>query len=318
MLLTFCVVAGISVFEKYSDDFRLNEVHIIPGTHNSGTSTLPDTDKTQRLSNTEQLHIGIRFFDFRVTPSSSGTDFYISHRSVSRNLLSATLQSMIDFLNANPKELLLVYIRRDYDHRTENFSNLGSSIAAIAMQNIPNILLPSPNETSFATLRLKQLRSKLIILHQGDRCFSLEADQCVSWEIGSNLEISDLWRYGEDGISDEIAMNDIDKYFSTPHANKNGLLRSLWLDNSHYPTEFPLITCINYNQRLIDLIAKYPRGSQPLGIIALDDASLENIHFILNGYPHVNKIIRMRINMILIPFLVILFSMIVASLLINM
>ena len=92
----------------------------IPGTHDAATKNCNlNTGKCQDLTITQQLEMGIRFFDLRPVGSSSwggfadgGDNLYIYHGSIDCNI---TLQSIYDefntFLDNNPGEFIITLMR---------------------------------------------------------------------------------------------------------------------------------------------------------------------------------------------------------------
>lgn len=105
------------------DNTSLSDI-TIPGTHDSGTQNvdLPIWSKTQTLSISQQLNIGIRYFDLRLEHVS---DVYYNAQVVhgSSNCwngkgghltLYEVLEDMYTFLNQNPSETVIVSVKQDY------------------------------------------------------------------------------------------------------------------------------------------------------------------------------------------------------------
>ncbi len=95
----------------------------IPGTHNSATHyvALPSV-RCQVASLNEQLHNGVRFFDFRVQPESpndlSKDGLILVHAVWSVSLhhtkyLRDLVHQMISFLDNHPSETLIISIKRE-------------------------------------------------------------------------------------------------------------------------------------------------------------------------------------------------------------
>lgn len=116
-------VKGNNWMSGVKDDTPLTEISI-PGTHDSGTKNvdLPIWSKTQTLSITEQLNIGVRYFDLRLEHVS---DVYYNAQIVhgSSNCwngngghltLYEVLEDMYAFLKSNPSETLIVSVKQDY------------------------------------------------------------------------------------------------------------------------------------------------------------------------------------------------------------
>lgn len=81
---------------------------------------------TQSLSLVDQLEAGIRYFDFRICArqkclnkcKNGESGFYLVH-GLYANLLSAELQSILGFLQANPREVLIVDCNHCYYFETD-------------------------------------------------------------------------------------------------------------------------------------------------------------------------------------------------------
>ncbi|CAH8526194.1 unnamed protein product [Schistosoma intercalatum] len=81
---------------------------------------------TQSLSLFDQLEAGIRYFDFRICARqkclnkciNDESEFYLAH-GLYANLLSTELQSILGFLKANPREVLIVDCNHFYNFETD-------------------------------------------------------------------------------------------------------------------------------------------------------------------------------------------------------
>ena len=131
------------LYEDYLADKPLKYI-VIPGTHDSGTGTISDDNavnssdgkipdiiakilekksstkkvslkemipwtKTQDLSIMEQLEIGVRFFDLRVTVEE-GDELYLSH-GLRGEKLSDAFDAIRDFCNNTDKDLVIIKIK---------------------------------------------------------------------------------------------------------------------------------------------------------------------------------------------------------------
>lgn len=114
------------------DNTSLSDI-TIPGTHDSGTQNvdLPIWSKTQTLSISEQLNIGIRYFDLRLEHVS---DVYYNAQIVhgSSNCwnsggghltLYEVLEDMYAFLDRNPSETVIVSVKQDYGNDINALAN---------------------------------------------------------------------------------------------------------------------------------------------------------------------------------------------------
>lgn len=93
---------------KYINDNRSVTELSIPGTHDAMTALCDSAYyKTQHLSLIEQLNIGVRFFDLRIT-----RDLVAAHREwVSDISAQVIFEQLQQFLAQNPSEFVLVRIQ---------------------------------------------------------------------------------------------------------------------------------------------------------------------------------------------------------------
>ncbi len=80
----------------------------VPGIAKIAASKIAPWSKTQDLNVFEQLMIGVRFFDFRVSNEKDG--LYLSH-GLRGEKLSDVLTSMSKFAKIHPKELIMVKVK---------------------------------------------------------------------------------------------------------------------------------------------------------------------------------------------------------------
>lgn len=98
---------------QLADDTPLTHLSI-PGTHNSGAlhSIADVSGKCQTLSITDQLSIGVRFFDIRLR--LVGDSLCIVHDFVDqKQTFDTVLADLIAFLDAHPGEVLFVSLKQD-------------------------------------------------------------------------------------------------------------------------------------------------------------------------------------------------------------
>ena len=108
------------------NDTLLSDISI-PGTHDSGSTldakvgglTITDTAKTQDLTISEQLSIGVRFFDIRLILENNELEVY--HSTVKQNLsFREVLDDIYAFLDQYPSEALIMSIRKEGDDIGDN------------------------------------------------------------------------------------------------------------------------------------------------------------------------------------------------------
>ncbi|MES2658496.1 MAG: phosphatidylinositol-specific phospholipase C domain-containing protein [Verrucomicrobiota bacterium] len=90
----------------------------IPGTHDSGARYEPafpaGTAKCQNLTIAAQLDAGVRFLDIRCRHLDNA--FTIHHGSIYQNInFTDVLNDVIGFLNANPRETVIMSVKEEHD-----------------------------------------------------------------------------------------------------------------------------------------------------------------------------------------------------------
>lgn len=104
-------------------DLKITQISL-PGTHHSFYApTGPwalihgKFSKCQSLTGVEeQFKAGIRLFDLRVSLNPKDKEFYISHRFLSKVKLSSVLRDISKVIAQYPSEIILVFIREDFDN----------------------------------------------------------------------------------------------------------------------------------------------------------------------------------------------------------
>jgi hypothetical protein len=136
-------------------DLRITQISL-PGTHHSffsptGLFSLVhgNFSRCQSITAVEkQFNVGIRLFDLRVSLNSKDGEFYISHRFLSKVKLSTVLGEISQVISKYPSEIILLFIREDYDNPLANELErleLDSLIQnSLGNQLIPNFLHNRP------------------------------------------------------------------------------------------------------------------------------------------------------------------------------
>ncbi len=132
-LVLICAVAILAVLplqraakdnsrwmKELEDERMINSLYI-PGTHDSGaTHSIADlSGKCQSLPISEQLRLGVRFFDIRLQLKDNR--LVVVHSFVDQNTdFDDVLRCMADFLKENPSEFLIVSFKEDNDPNNSN------------------------------------------------------------------------------------------------------------------------------------------------------------------------------------------------------
>lgn len=115
---------------KDFQEYKLLELPIIPGSHNSATARQPKNAswierlcfpwaRQQSFSVFDQLSMGVRAIDFRLHPVSGLFDdeIRISHSFDTDYTLERGLREIREFLQSHPTEFVIIFLRIDYKFR---------------------------------------------------------------------------------------------------------------------------------------------------------------------------------------------------------
>lgn len=111
----------MNVLSQLRDDIYISEINIA-GTHDSATAyvAMENTARCQDKTIAEQLEMGVRFLDIRL--SKNKDEFYLVHsladcysdeEKTKRMAFGEVLDCCKDFLKANPAETLILSIKQD-------------------------------------------------------------------------------------------------------------------------------------------------------------------------------------------------------------
>merc|ERR1712232_1428660 len=95
----------------------------------------------QRQSISELLQMGVRGLDLRVGLHEG--EIYICHTVVCDLTLSSALQQVADFLKEQPEEVVVVLIKRDWDHRDFDTTANWEELQAIVQSVLGDFVLQS-------------------------------------------------------------------------------------------------------------------------------------------------------------------------------
>jgi hypothetical protein len=138
-------IGDLSIYFPAFKNILINRL-LIPGSHDSGTSRLGSSAKTQSFTIKEQLENGIRYLDIR--PKVHNSTYYIHHEitgpdgSADLGYYSANLnpddasnnkyifKQIRDFLKNNPSEILILKFQNYKSFGKDDYFNLISLIKA--------------------------------------------------------------------------------------------------------------------------------------------------------------------------------------------
>lgn len=280
--------SGENWMKEISEQKLLSEINI-PGTHDSGTKNVEKEKRVkyqcQNLSISEQMNIGVRYFDIRCRAKKDKGDVqYISHASIpcfNEYGKELTLDELIEtgkkFLQKNPTETLIYQIKNEggnsNDKRLCNY--LGKYI--------------KNNEIWSKTYipHLKEVRGKIILVRRFTfkrNTFNLTEDK-----YGINLSSWDTECFWKMHVNTFVHVNDnawVQDRYMVGISNKYGVMERAIseMNNSHRkPSKewaiclssctnpSPIKTSCEINKRLLS--TQSPLNTKKLGTFIVDFAT---------------------------------------------
>jgi len=157
------VLPSMSHWMKAIDDATPISRISMPGTHDSGSSSVPEsavarTGHTQNFAVSEQLCDGIRAFDIRLK-----SDMHYGHTMKCRDRFDTTLEEWEQFLQENPSEMLVVLVGSDEGGRWSDEMK----------QNYRALIDKYPHrfvEQFSPDMPIGQLRGKILVVRRQEDC----------------------------------------------------------------------------------------------------------------------------------------------------
>lgn len=153
------IAAGNNWMSSLNGTLPLSQ-YSIPGTHDSGAryETFANTAKCQTLTLAAQLDAGVRFLDIRCRHLNDA--FAIHHGSEYQNInFTDVLNAAIGFLNANPRETVIMSVKEEYD-ASGNTRSFEATFDSYVAQNPTKWLLGANIPT------LDQARGKIVLFRR--------------------------------------------------------------------------------------------------------------------------------------------------------
>lgn len=118
-------IESINWMQHLPDDIKLCHVNI-PGTHDSCAFSCTLLAECQRLSITDQLEAGIRYFDVRCRQINDRFELYHSSFSLGDCFDTGVIDPCVRFLTQNPTETILMLVSPEYkpENNTLEFDDL--------------------------------------------------------------------------------------------------------------------------------------------------------------------------------------------------
>ncbi|CAG2195074.1 unnamed protein product [Mytilus edulis] len=148
--------------------------------------------KTQNLDFTEQLKIGVRYFDLRTIKHPVTGNFHFVHGLFSHKTVEKYLKDIRRFLDKNKKEVVLLDFNHFYNMRKYNHRSLCTIIEKSfneMMLNRKKSLYNNMTVSKITLSKLLELNARVIVLYGS-------ANKCKDHEhIWSRDEVDILWPF---------------------------------------------------------------------------------------------------------------------------
>ena len=190
---------------QYIDDSAPITHIALPGSHDSGTIGMMSLAETQRSTIAEQLMLGVRYFDIRV--SDNGKGGVIFHGPIKGTPWQPIASDLADFLHTHPTETLIL----DFQHFNgdnaptlvyNTLRDVGLLDNAVANTN------KSMSDAEYIdSLRMKDVRGKALIFFGNDlaqshtNIFRRNNDNCTREDASlDSLYVGELHKKGSEAF----------------------------------------------------------------------------------------------------------------------
>lgn len=201
---------------KDFQEYKLLELPIIPGSHNSATARQSTNAswierlcfswaRQQSFSVAEQLSMGVRAIDFRLHPITGFDEIRISHSLDTDYSLERGLQEIKEFLKAHPTEFVILFLRIDYKYR---FLDVDSDETKRVRRRVAKFLEdselffanvnPTENGLNISEVKVSNLAGKVLLytpIGDDDRVSLLETGSFYPPRVDfDSFRVVDIWR----------------------------------------------------------------------------------------------------------------------------
>lgn len=169
----------------------------IPGSHDAMTATCHDDyHKTQTLSLIEQLNIGVRFLDLRLT-----RNLVAAHREwISDISATCIFEELISFLKKNPSEFIILRIQ-NANEKKDDFPLYKLALQKFIQEYFSAIYFPLDNINEKDNLRywptVGEVRGKVVVLECSDPKLNVAINDSQrwahNWHDNQNIRLQDNW-----------------------------------------------------------------------------------------------------------------------------
>lgn len=170
---------------------------VIPGTHDTMTRDCHDNYyKTQNLALQEQLEIGVRFLDIRLTK-----EMVAAHREwVSTISAQTIIDTVSTFLTHNPTEFVLMRIQNTNEEKND-FLEYKHALHSVIKENRFHFLMPIETnykqETRYRWPTIAEAKGKIVAIECAPMDFQIPwidgKRWAYSWHQNAQIRLQDDW-----------------------------------------------------------------------------------------------------------------------------
>jgi len=225
-----------------SDEKSIAEL-CIPGTHDTMTAPCDDIYyKTQHLSLAEQLDIGVRYFDLRIT-----RDLVAAHREWISDITAHTIfDQLVTFLAENPSEFIIIRLQNANENK-DDFELYKPIIQQFLTPYLEHFYKPEQGREQASVWPLvKEARGKIIALESSEPSLEVSVINgqrwAFDWHENNNIVLQDNWN----GPEQEVKIKDIqDLLLPSENQDKKLILNHVSATNGNLANPIGYADAIN-------------------------------------------------------------------------
>lgn len=237
-----------------------------------GRRCIYNWSKTQSLQISDQLSLGIRYFDLRLCPRGQSRTFWSLHGLFCDEILDV-FRALQTFLDQNPKEVVLLDFNHFYAMKNDDHIQLTKLIVETFQHKL------CPRQESITNLNLKKMwqnQWQVIVFYRDivrDPKMIWSDDSCISpWPNSANQTIALQY------LENHLKTRPNDKFYVC-----QGILTpqvSTVLSKPCFSLKTGLVD--NWNPIFLQWVKKQNLGANGLNIVILDFVDLSCVQCVLN------------------------------------
>ena len=178
-------------------DFRVLDLPVIPGTHNSAShqaapgmgKLIRDWTRNQHTFIADQLLNGVRFLDLRLHARMEVPEIRVSHTIDTIYTLDRVVEEVSSFLLTHPSEFVVLFVQSDSDHPFVHPEGEDRLLVESTFRQKAHMLV---NEKDLAKLTVREAAGKMILLLKSWEILPQNSD-IPNFHAKQYLNMCDLW-----------------------------------------------------------------------------------------------------------------------------